>query len=177
MADTQRSKADIIALMADNTTGDISAQDQRDFVESSHLSFGGLYISSAAATTLTADTWTKAAGTTTSTNLNRFTMPANNRLTYTGTPDVHCHIAMSFTVTSASNAQDFLFGVAKNDTIDTPSILGRRIVSSSEMGAAAVHTDLTLSTGDYIEMFVQNDTGSNNATLDYGYLFAMGMFA
>ena len=32
MADTQRSRADILALMADNVTGDISAQDLRDFI-------------------------------------------------------------------------------------------------------------------------------------------------
>jgi hypothetical protein len=34
MADTQRSKAALLALLADNTSGDIGAQDARDFLVS-----------------------------------------------------------------------------------------------------------------------------------------------
>lgn len=32
MADTQRTRADILTLFADNTTGEVSAQDMRDFI-------------------------------------------------------------------------------------------------------------------------------------------------
>lgn len=40
MADTARTPASILSLFADNTAGDISAQDLRDFVESVRVSYG-----------------------------------------------------------------------------------------------------------------------------------------
>jgi len=47
MADTGRSRAQILALMADNTTGQLSAQDLRDFVvtvmESEFVNFGDFW--------------------------------------------------------------------------------------------------------------------------------------
>lgn len=176
MVDTQRTFADIIALFADNVTGDISPQDARDFIKSVRPTFGGLYISASAETTISAvDTWTKVEGTTTETTTTDWSH-TNNRLTYDGAADVHAHIAMSFTIESASGNQEFEFGVAKNGTILTSSILKRKIVVASEAGAAAVHTDAMMSNGDYLEMFIQNTTSSANATMTYGYLFGMSMF-
>ena len=83
MADTSRSLSDILTLMADNTTGAISAQDLRDLIVSLSPAFGGLYISSSAETSIaTIDTWTLAAGTSTETSSSSaFTVSAANRLT------------------------------------------------------------------------------------------------
>ena len=176
MADTERTKSAILTLLADNTSGAISPQDVRDTVVSLIPGYGGMYISSAAATTIAgASTWTKGAGTTTSTGLSNFTMPADNRLTYTGTPDVHCHIAMSFSVTSAGNNKTYEFGVALNGTINTASIVSRKIATGADVGSSACHTDITLSTNDYIEMWVQNTSDGTNMTYEYGYLFALAM--
>lgn len=44
MSDTARTKAEILALLADNSTGAISAQDLRDFVETILGCYSGLYI-------------------------------------------------------------------------------------------------------------------------------------
>lgn len=46
MADTVRTRAAILALLADNTSGDISPQDVRDAFVTVHGVFGGWYISS-----------------------------------------------------------------------------------------------------------------------------------
>lgn len=49
MADVERSLAALQALFADNTAGDISEQDLRDFLVSCFGGYGGLYIDPAAA--------------------------------------------------------------------------------------------------------------------------------
>lgn len=45
MVDTVRTTAALLALFADNTTGDISAQDLRDMIVSVHGVYGGMYFS------------------------------------------------------------------------------------------------------------------------------------
>lgn len=49
MADTIRDRAAILALFADNTSGDISAQDARDMIVSVHGVYGMLYVAAGAA--------------------------------------------------------------------------------------------------------------------------------
>lgn len=176
MADTQRTKSALATLFADNSNGDISAQDLRDFLESAHFSFGSFYISSSAATTPAgAGTYLKALGTTTSVSLHRFTMPANNRLTYTGTPDVHAHIAVSVSMTTAANNKVIGIGVAKNGTMLEHSKLQRKVSTAGDIGSTALHADASLSTNDYLEIWIANITDTTDVTLDLGYCFAMGM--
>ena len=172
---TIRSKAELTTLFADNSNGDISAQDLRDFLDSVNGSFGGMYVSSAAATTsMPLSSPVKAAGTTTATSLQNFTH-ADNRLTYTGPTDIHAHIACSASFTS--NKNDSIVGVyiAKNG-IALPAPGLRTIANGADIGSTAVHGDSVLSTNDYIEVFVSiNAVSSPSVTLDQCYLFAMGM--
>jgi len=44
MADTIRDRTDLLALLADNTSRDISPQDMRDVLVSTHGVYGGLYV-------------------------------------------------------------------------------------------------------------------------------------
>ena len=172
MADTARSYADIIALFANNTSGDISAQDLRDFVATMKSSHGGFYISTAAETSIsTVDTWTKVSGTTTSVDLDSFTMPASNRLTYTGTPDVRLHGQFTGSFQGAANAKAWEIGLAKNGTIITDSIVGQQIVTSAQEENVVVTVDVAVSTNDYVEVFIQNTTDNTNATMSYGRMF------
>lgn len=48
MVDTIRSLADLLALLADNSSGDISAQDVRDVVVSLHGVYGEMYVTGGA---------------------------------------------------------------------------------------------------------------------------------
>lgn len=176
MADTARTKAALAALLADNVTEQISPQDIRDFLETMHPSFGSLYVSTAAETTVSvAGTYVKAAGTTTSVNLHRVTMPANNRLTYTGTPDIHAHIACSLSMTSINNNVTVGVGLAKNGTVLEHSKLNRRVGTGTDVGSTALHADAMMSTNDYLEIFISNETNTGNLQIEYGYLFFLGM--
>lgn len=187
MADTQRSKSDIATLLADNTTQAISPQDVRDFMESLHFSFGSMYFSSSAETTISvANTFYKAAGTTTDVNLHRFSgktaLAVDNRLKYTGTPDVHIHGACSFSVSVASGTNKLVeVGIWHwDDSAASGSILAHSIIETNQTTTAvqssASHFDLVMSTNDYIELHVSNETDTVNVTVQYGYLFMLGMF-
>ncbi|MCP4307698.1 MAG: hypothetical protein GY788_23055 [bacterium] len=175
MADTYRSFADLLVLFADNTTQDISPQDLRDFVESMKQSEGGCYISASDTTSIgSSDEWTLVAGTTTQTSLYRFTHNGANRLTYIGSPDVHCHVTATMGMTASGNSKIFEFGIAKNGSINEPSVIPRKIGNGADVGAAAVATDVTLTTGDYVELYVRNTTDSTNVTFENAYMSATG---
>lgn len=180
MADTRRSLTALQALLADNNTGAISPQDVRDLLVSAAPPYGSIYLSSSSETSIGGiGTWTKAAGTTTSTNLKEFTMPASNRLTYTGTPDVHVHVAVSVSMTSASNNQTVGLRIGKNGSAagtDAVASEVRRFVSTgADIGSTAIHFDTMMSTNDYLELFVANHTSTGNLTIGYMYFFALGM--
>jgi hypothetical protein len=180
MADTRRSKAALAALLADNTTGAISPQDIRDFLESAAPPFGSMYISTAADTSISqTSTYTKVAGTTTLTNADGFDMPANNRLRYTGAPDVHVHVAVTISMTTTGSNQVIFFRVGKNGsaviTDAVASTVARKVGTGADIGSTALHFDTMMSNGDYIELFVANDTSATNAQVDYMYFFALGM--
>jgi len=186
MADTRRSKDDFVnaatGLFKNNVAKDISPQDLRDFVESQHPPYGSMYWSTAIETSIsTVDTWTKAAGTTSSVSLRHFDMPASNRLRYTGTPSIHVHGVVSLSTNTASANKTLRTGAYHYDdsgasgSVLTHSVLERRH-ASNDIGAIAIHFDAMLETNDYIELHVKNITDSTNMTVDYGYMFMLGMF-
>jgi hypothetical protein len=177
MAETIRSKADLLTLFADNVTEDVSAADLRDLVESLHPQFGSISVSAALETTIAnPDEWTKLAGTTVAGVLRGFSMPSAGRLQYDGTPDIHTHLAASLSMTAAGNNKVTAFAIAKNGTVIASSEVRRKIGTGSDIGSTAVHADILASTGDYLELYAKNVTDSTNLTLDYAYLFALGMF-
>lgn len=150
--------------------------DMRDVIVSLTPNYGGMYISTPAATTISvAGTMVKAAGTTTATNLRGMAMPTDNRLTYTGVPNQHLHIALSYSMTMAGINDNISVAVALNGVVDTASKLTRFVGTGTDQGAAASHTDLMVSTDDFIEIFVTNENATAAVTLEQGYLFAMAM--
>jgi hypothetical protein len=176
MADTKRSLAAVLALLADNIAKAISPQDLRDAVVSLSPSFGSMYFSTPAETSITdQSTPTKAAGTTTSVSLSGFDMPANNRLRYTGSPDRHMHIACSLSFTAAANNKLIGLSIAKNGNSLVHSEVRRLVSTGADEGATALHADVMLSTNEYLEVFVSNETDTANLTVQRGYLFAQGM--
>jgi hypothetical protein len=176
MADTQRSKSALATLFADNATGDISPQDLRDFLESMDLPYGAYYISSSAATTPAgAGTFLKALGTTTAIAENNFTH-STNRLTYNGTPDCFAVAMASVSMTCAGVSKIVSLGFAENGAILTPTRIDRKIGTGSDIGAAGVVGTATLSTNDYLELWVANQTDTGTVTYDYAYVIVLGLF-
>jgi len=142
---------------------------------------GSYYITSPSLTSIvSANTPVKAAGTTAlsdNTMAYLFDMPANNRLRYTGTPDVHAHIAISTSMTASANQKIVELSVYKNGTTKLAHSVVRRFVSTgSDIGSTALHADCMLSTNDYIELWVANGTDDTDITIQYLYVFAVGMF-
>ncbi len=169
MADTQRSITAVLALLADNNTQQISAQDIRDVVETLRNGHGQIYVSSSAETTIvTKSVFVKAAGTTTLTTSPAavgWSMSANNRLRYDGTADRIAHVTCAISLQAAANSKEIQWRLAKNGTTIADTTITRKIVVNSENGAAAITAIVGVSSGDYIELWVANDTDNTNATL------------
>ncbi len=178
MADTQRTLSALLtSLFVDGqAAGSITPQRVRDLIVSLSPPYGGLYFSSAVATTIsTPGTMVKALGTTTLTNARDITMPSNNRLTYTGIPDRHFHIVLSTAFTTAGTNDDLSIAVAKGGVVLAHSKLTRFAATGMDQGSTASHADVVLSTNEYLEAFVTNEDAAENVTIEQGYLFAMGM--
>lgn len=180
MADTKRTSTDLITnLFQDGqAAGSITPGDLRDFIVSVQPPFGHAYISASAATTISvAGTYYKAAGTTTlSATVEEVSDGSvNNRLVYTGTPDRHFHIVATVSMTAASNNQIIGLKLAKNGTVLDESVTRRAVSTGADVGSTAIHADAMMSTNDYIELFVTNETSTASVTVTNMYLFMMGM--
>lgn len=100
----------------------------------------------------------------------------NGRLTYTGTPDRHMHVVSNFDMTCASNNQVLAFQWFKNG-VALPVPVERKVSTGTDIGAASLHADVHLATGDYLELKVANLTSNANVTMKNVCLFVMGMLA
>jgi hypothetical protein len=136
------------------------------------LQYGSCYISTPAETTISgATTPTKAAGTTTELATNGFSH-TDNRLTYTGTPTLKFVVNGLVSATKASGTSaDIRYAIAKNGTIVTGCSVSRNTTSTAE-GAMGFGGIITLATNDYVEIWVENLTNSDNLTVQEGSLTA-----
>jgi hypothetical protein len=177
MVDTVRTLTALQTLLGDNLTGAISPQDLRDMLVSLTPAYGSMYISTPAATTVVVPgTYVKAAGGTTAVNLSdRFDMPANNRLRYLGTTEVHAHVAITIAMTVAGNNQDLAFHVTKNGTEITGSHISHKLGTGADEETTALHIDCHLAQNDYLELWLTNTTSTAAVTLNHMYFFAMTM--
>lgn len=175
MVDTVRSIAALLALLANNTTGNISPQDMRDVVVSLEPALGGMYVSSSAATTFSDSvTPVKALGTTLiAAGAHNFDMPASNRLRYTGAADVSVVCIAGLSITAGANNKDTEMSFAKNGTVITDSVASRKIGTGADVGRAVVIGIDVMSQNDYIEVFLLNTTDTTSITLPH---MTMGIF-
>ena len=124
------------------------------------LQHGSLYFSSPSATTLSANTWAKASGTTAGIKNNGFTASTSNRLTYTGTPTLWFNISCALDMATATGADTVSLSIYKNGTIEAESELSRK-VSNNDVGAAALLMPVQLATDDYVEIWIKTLGGDN----------------
>jgi len=182
MADTQRTVATILSLLANNTAGAISPQDVRDFAVSWRNGHGQIYVAAADAAAITiantndyveatvAPAWTLSSG------AHLFDESGGNgRLTYTGTQPMTAHIACSISMTCGSNLQLTHWRLGVNDTTDAASECQRKIGTGTDSGSTALHLITTVTTGDYISLWCRNSTGANDVTLEVANLQVVTM--
>ena len=123
-------------------------------------SFGFLYVSTPAATSITTGgTFVKAAGTTTAGTLRDFTH-VDNRLTYIGAEARVFSIDVAVSMISSNNIITH-WRIAKNGTTIAASEQQRLVGTGADVGNAGVQAEAELSTGDYIELFCTSDTGED----------------
>lgn len=178
MTDTQRTKAQLTTLCADNNIGAITPQILRDFIESSTPSTGLMHFHSpGVATTISApSTFVKAANVTElHSNAYRFSQPLDNRLQYTGTASCVASIAASLSFTCAANNQTLAFAFYVNGVLVGSSKVRTRISTGTDVQAVTLLAQVVLNNSDYIEVWVSNETAANNLTIEHCQVLAIGV--
>jgi hypothetical protein len=179
MADTQRTIAQLQALLADNSTGAISPQDLRDLLETFRPDRGEISLTVAGTVSVLAqDTWYEltTGSWTLSGNEYRFDSPSAGRLRYTGAQTRAMHIACSLSFELAEGSNDTIqIAVAKNGSRITTSQQSRKISTAGDVGSTALHAFTTMDQNDYLSLLVLNDDAADDITIRQVNLFAMGM--
>jgi hypothetical protein len=119
--------------------------------------------SNATATTISlVNTPVLVAGTWNIESVSQFTGTAAGRLTYNGERDIHVPIDVSTSLDpSAGTNKDLSIYVALNGTPITNSSMKVRADSGNPQ-AVSTHWQLVMSTNDYIEVYVENNTDTTN---------------
>lgn len=186
MPDTRRTVASLQSLLADNSTGAVSPQDERDFLVSTAPAYGSCHWTTAAATTISAQStkaaiidgnnYVKAAGTTTVGALvKEFDMPASNRLRYTGAPTLLALVVATVSLTAATANDNLGVKIALNGTVQDASFVPLSNVHNSNVSTVAVACLVQLATNDYVEVFLANETAGRNATIQAGRITAQSI--
>jgi len=101
--------------------------------------------------------------------------PSDGRLRYTGTKTMTFHAGATISFKStAGNNQQIELEMRKNGT----KITGSKVLSTAdnaEYASTAIHIFAQLATNDYLEIYVINNTGSNNVVVNSFNLFNMSL--
>lgn len=147
--------------------------------------FGGVYFTTDAPTTIvTQGVFVKAAGTTAYSSAMRYEIDDNgvsNRLRYTGDRDVHFHIVAQSSINFVAGTnqvaaiQVWKFDASAGTGMLLAHSLAEAVAPVQNVMQITTHADMMLSTGDYLELHIANTSGTNNITVQEGYLFCVGM--
>jgi hypothetical protein len=128
-----------------------------------------LYFSAPASTTPSAATAAKAAGTTTLQRGVEFTMSANNRLLFSGAAR-HVHVLATLGVTKAGGGATLASAyVAKSGSVEAGSKMTVTLQNTADRQVMSTAWTMLVDTGDYIEVFLESDTG-DDITVQTGVL-------
>jgi hypothetical protein len=109
---------------------------------------------------------TKVLGTTTANAINQKFSHSNNRLTYTGGLIRDFQVSVTTSLTSGNNNVIGVY-VAKNGTIITESEMYGTTSSAGRAESISCQTILEMEENDYIEIWVENNTATQNITVEY----------
>lgn len=125
-----------------------------------------LYMDNNATATVisTPGTFVKTAGTTTGSSLNQKFSVSNNRATYTGAITSRFTVQVVASMASGNN-QSLRARIAKNGTTLAESQSRFDTTGLGKASAIFCQCVVELSTGDYVEYWVTNDTAANNVTV------------
>lgn len=181
IADTPKTLAQLQTIFADSqSAGAITEQDVRDMIISFQREQGEIYVSSAAATTISgAGTYVKAAGTTTlkaNGNLWDDSSGTDNRLRYTGTPDRTSLIICTGSLQVASTANTMGVKLYKNGSAITGNEIQFEVDNAAKLYPFAIfNTEYGTATNDYFELFVSNIDATDNITVTHMNMMALSL--
>ncbi len=175
MADTQRSISTLTGttFVDGQSAGEITAQDDRDMIVSLAYPHGHIYKSSGSGSTAIAiantfyvlDTTNVV---TTSTHLRNCTSPSNGRITYTGAAAciAYAHATISCDCGTATQSIRFRFAINGTSQAATQQMHTSN-TTASRPNTVSISGLLSLTTNDYVEVFVTNATATNAVVVDY----------
>jgi hypothetical protein len=113
------------------------------------------------------DTWYKISGTTTANSYTqRFDNSTTNRCVYTGPDKQLFRTSAIISLTDGSN-RTYDVGVAKNGVVQTDSIFEVTTSSGGRIDNMSTQYLTELTTGDYIELFIRNNTDDSDPTITH----------
>jgi hypothetical protein len=104
----------------------------------------------------------KLVGTSTSNNLFRFTASSDNRIVYKGSKKRFFQIVGSLSFQGDLNSAIFIFYIARNGVVLPNTKVYREVGENNDVGALAVVGAVEMEPNDYIEIWVQRNTGAGN---------------
>ena len=176
---TQRSYAYLISALADNTTGDITPEVLRDFLDTVVIPDGKISMNgNATATTIgSAGTFVKVAGTTVAGGNGHLTTEGTaNRITYTGPENRHFTAMVTVTFKVSAVNQVVSGKLAKNGVVLDDTLVTTLLKASGDEISMICVGDAVLAENDYLEYWITNETNTNDITIVDMYFSAMGMF-
>ena len=174
MADVQRLQAAIIALYANNTSGDISPQDLRDLVVSIIPGWGGLYISTPVQTVIASGgTAVKMLGTTTAFDVQNFTH-SNNKLLYDGAPTSRFFVWANVTFDIATGTDTVSVQLFKDGSLITGAE-SRSVNTAALPNTVSVMASVSLATNSYVEIYIENEDTTENIDTTQAQMFIIGL--
>lgn len=148
------------------TSGDLRWSFQGNNNAPDSIALGSLSMSGNAVATATTTTGqdVKVAGTTIEGNVERFTMIANNRLDYDGGKVIKPSLFYTVSAVKAGGAAaTYSFTIYKNGSAISGSTMPIELKNTAV--SLAVSIDELMVNGDFIELFVSNDDGTDTVTI------------
>ena len=162
MADTRRTRASILALFADNITGDISPQDLRDFVVTALGGYASIKtVEGSTAQTGIGTTPVKLTTWDTNGDANGLTPDQENgeiTIDIDGVYFVNCNISFSGT-------SNVTFQLHLNvDDVERDEGLHRKISTGGDVGSAGFSSIVSLSANEVLSVYIDGDGTSDSVT-------------
>ncbi|MCE3258792.1 MAG: hypothetical protein K0S12_433 [Bacteroidetes bacterium] len=135
--------------------------------QNDEVAAGNIYLTASAITTFAGSNQsTKILGTTTAANLFRASSPQSNRLTYTGNKTRRFQVVGSMSFSAQSSNRNFSFYIVKNGVVVQESRQTLRLNTGADKGSITLSCNVPMSTNDYIEVWVENNSDNSGITVE-----------
>lgn len=174
---TSRTLGEIAATASNSPAGRLTNVAIAEMLTLLVSAVGSMRISASAETTIaTVNVAIKAAGTTLlNADSQLMDMPAVNRLRYTGANDKLFKIDAHASLTVATDTEDVAIYIALNGTIVAASLMQINSLTGALVKTLSTSLTLLMSTNDYVELWVMNETDDANLTVEGMVMSAIGV--